>query len=317
MQHKVSGGAGGNGAPLATNGSAGSNGKLSDYGNFGKTYGGGGGGGGGGDANPQDKMSKAGTGGRGGTGVGGESTGGKGGNATAAAGAGGGGSFILVASGGVTFSGTGEYGTGQGAVFGTFTNNGSFPDGLPGVNSYSSWEALGASDYYLDSGSGGGGAGGAGQAVGTPTHTTPTVGGVKAASAGMPMYANAGALTLTSSPNPIHEPTIQSAAQNASSNPATGSAVPGIDFGSVAQHLSTRNPLLTGWPATPLGHAPFGGSNVLPLAQLLQNSMAGWTGPSQAQLAQIAQHFGEFEHQVLETVLADLATDPFASVLQI
>lgn len=31
---------------------------------------------------------------------------------------------------------------------GAFTNDGSFPDGLPAVNSYSPWEAMGASDYY-------------------------------------------------------------------------------------------------------------------------------------------------------------------------
>lgn len=167
----------------------------------------------------------------------------------------------------------------------------------------------------MDSGAGGGGAGGAGQVVGTPTHTTPTVGGAKTASAGMPMYTNAGALTLTSSPNPIHEPTIQSAAQSVSSNLATGSAVPGIDFGSVTQLLSTLNPLLTGWPATPSHLAPFGGSNILPLAQSLQNSMAGWTGPSRAQVEQFAQQLGEFEHQMFDTVLADLSADPFALAL--
>lgn len=169
------------------------------------------------------------------------------------------------------------------------------------MNSYSSWEALGASDYYLDGGAGGGGAGGAGQVIGTPTNTTKTVGGMSATSAGTGMYTNAGALTLASNPTPINGPATQSAAQVASSNPGTGSAIPGSDFVSTAQLLSVLDPLSAGWPATPLGLASFGGPNVLPLAQSLQNSMAGWTGPSQTQLEQLAQQLGEFEHQVLDT----------------
>ncbi len=39
----------------------------------------------------------------------------------------------------------------------------------------------------------------------------------------------------------------------------------------------------------PSAPALIGGTNILPLAQLLQNSMAGWTGPSQTQLEQFAQ----------------------------
>jgi hypothetical protein len=95
---------------------------------------------------------------------------------------GGGGAFILVASGGVTFSGTGYLGDGQGAVYGTFTNTGTFPDGLPATLSYSAWKALLPTDYFLNGGGGGGG--GMGQLLYPPTVTGvtpnsgPTSGGI-------------------------------------------------------------------------------------------------------------------------------------------
>ncbi len=66
------------------------------------------------------------------------------------------------------FSGTGYEGSGVGVVYGSFTNDGSFPDGLPGTNSYSDWEDLSADDYYLYGGGGGGGAGGDGQIAAIP-----------------------------------------------------------------------------------------------------------------------------------------------------
>ncbi len=109
--------------------------------------------------------------------------GGNRGNFLAAAGAGGGGGLILVASGGVTFSGTGELGNGQGAVFGAFTNLGTFPDGAPEAESYASWLNLGPSDYFLSGGGGGGGDGGYGQLLYAPDVTGilpqsgPTAGG--------------------------------------------------------------------------------------------------------------------------------------------
>jgi hypothetical protein len=71
----------------------------------------------------------------------------------------------------VNFSGTGELGDGEGAVFGSFTNTGSFPDGTPSTNTYSTWDSLGLSDYYIGGGSGGGGAGGDGQTSYQPTVT--------------------------------------------------------------------------------------------------------------------------------------------------
>lgn len=176
-----SGGKGGNGGALATVGGTGGNGVAKKE-NCLTTLGGGGGGGGGGDADEQNKKPAKG-GGPGGFGAGGKATDGKGGNPQAVAGAGGGGAFILVASQGITFSGTGEMGTGQWAVLGSFTNTGSFPDGLPSVNSYATWQSVTTCDYNLEGGAGGGGAGGDGQVPNLPTvisvspNSGPTSGG--------------------------------------------------------------------------------------------------------------------------------------------
>ncbi len=137
------------------------------------TYGGGGGGGGGADG----KCGGAsGRGGRGGGSGGGNATGGSAGNppsppSTSWGGSGGGGAILLIASDGVTFSGTEARGDGGAAVYGSFTNTGSFPDGLPAVYSYSDWDALTASDYFLIGGGGGAGAGGDGQEQDPPTVT--------------------------------------------------------------------------------------------------------------------------------------------------
>ena len=60
--------------------------------------------------------------------------GGEQGNYLAADGDGGGGAFVLVASGGVVFSGTGDLGDGTGAVYGDFTNTGSSPTVVQGFN---------------------------------------------------------------------------------------------------------------------------------------------------------------------------------------
>jgi len=91
--------------------------------------GGGGGRGGGGDA--QFANQNPGCGGSAGSGGRGGATGGGTGNRAQSAGAGGGGAFILAASNGIFFSGMGVLDDGEGAVYGTFTNSGSFPDGLP------------------------------------------------------------------------------------------------------------------------------------------------------------------------------------------
>jgi hypothetical protein len=99
------------------------------------------------------------------TGGGGAGDGGNNGGYLTAAGGGGGGAFILAASGGVTFTGLGDEGSGTGSIFGSFTNSGSFPDGDPGTNSYSSWDGMSAGDYFLSAGAGGGGVGGDGQIV--------------------------------------------------------------------------------------------------------------------------------------------------------
>lgn len=219
---------------------------------------------------------------------------------------------MFVASNGVTLTGQMTRGDGDAVVYGNLlSGTGNFVDGAPNIDTYADWESLTAADYYLAGGAGGGGGGGAGQAIATATNTTPTVGGVKPPSPGAGMYTNTGALTLTSSPIPIPENAVQSAAQAASSSPAIGIAIPGMDFVHMAQLLSALNPLLASWPAMPASLASFGGPNILPLAQLLENSMAGWMGPSRAQLEQFAQNWGEFEHQVF----ADLTTDPFALTL--
>jgi len=76
---------------------------------------------------------------------------------------GGGGAFMIIAPDGVYFSGTGMLGDGGGVVFGTLTNTGSFPDGSPEVDSYSTWSSASIDSYWISGGSGGGGAGGDGQ----------------------------------------------------------------------------------------------------------------------------------------------------------
>jgi hypothetical protein len=69
----------------------------------------------------------------------------------------------LVASGGVSFSGTAYRGNGQAAVFGSFTYSGDFREGIPAVYSYSIWKESRPAQFFLFGGTGGGGAGGNGQ----------------------------------------------------------------------------------------------------------------------------------------------------------
>jgi len=307
-----SGGNGGNGS--GTYGQAGDNGGDAPKSN---TYtdpaGGGGGGGGGADAEPGKKGAKPGGSSTGGKGAVGGSVGGQPGTYVAAEGAGGGGAMMFVASNGVTLTGQVTRGDGSAVVYGNLlSGTGNFTDGVPNIDTYADWESLSASDYYLGGGGGGGGGGGAGQVIGTPTHTTKTVGGLSATSPGTGMYTNAGALTLTSSPLPNNQSAIPSPAQVASSYPSGGPVVTGTDL---SQLLSILGSPSAGWPSMPTIPISNGSVNTSSSAQLLASNMAGWPGMSLAQKEQIVPHSDELEHQVLDAVLADLAADPLASVL--
>src|SRR5262249_41211448 len=79
-----------------------------------------------------------------------------------AQGEGGGGAFILAAPQ-IVFSGTGSLGSGSGALYGSLTNNVSFPDGSPAMNSFADWQALSIDDHDIPPRAGGGGGGGDGQ----------------------------------------------------------------------------------------------------------------------------------------------------------
>ncbi len=307
-----SGGDGGDGGLLATTGEDGMNGTYQGYEgipNKKPTVGGGGGGGGGGDADvPNKKPAKG--GGFGGTGAGGGETDGQGGNARVTSGGGGGGAFMLVASQGVTFSGTGEYGTGQGAVFGTFANTGSFPDGLPSVNSYATWTSLTAGDYYVGGGAGGGGAGGAGMGPQTATFTTASAPSI--ASPGGGIYTNGGALTLTPSGPLSNQAVANSAIQQGLSVTGVLPGVFGTDLIRISQFLTEANAGAAVLGTTAVFSQPTGVGNLPTLAQLLGSNMAGSNlGPLGGSLLNNAK----FQHQSLDAVYADGMDGPLSSVL--
>jgi hypothetical protein len=53
----------------------------------------------------------------------------------------------------------------------------------------------------------------------------------------------------------------------------------------------------------------------LPFVQFLGSNMAGWVSTSQAQLEELVLHLDGLEHQVLDTVITDLAADQLTSTL--
>lgn len=201
-----------------------------------------------------------------------------------AAGGGGGGAVILVASSGVVFSGTGYLGNGSGAIYGAFTNNGSFPDGTPAVNSYSSFDSANAS---VIGGGGGGGEGGAGQA--------PQAGG-NGPSLSPPVSGHVRPGTVTVVPN--------------GSNPA-GGTLPGANPGSTVHATATSKPNTPppfipagGWsgggtfrpsvPAAGPSHPALASGQGAPSVLLLENSSAGWPRHAQSGVESLSSLFTTF-----------------------
>jgi hypothetical protein len=215
---------------------------------------------------------------------------------------------MLVASNGVNFSGTGEIGDGGGAVYGAFNNTGAFPDGLPGVNSYASWESLTASDYYLIGGAGGGGAGADGQ--GTSTSATSSTSRLQVTTAGVGLYSNGGTLTLPISTLPNNPAINHSETGGDSGNPGAGPAIPSANLVRMAQLPPALNLPSTGLENTPLPLASIGGAKTSPLAPLLGSNMAGWAVTGQGQKMQSLLSSVKSETQALDAVFTDLAGNP-------
>lgn len=178
------GGYGGNydGEYSGGDGGAGSGtyGKAGEDGDDAEALGGGGGGGGGGaDADPGKKGATPGGPSQGGDGDAGGAEGGQPGSYVKPKGAGGGGAMAFVAPSGITLTGQMIRGDGDAVVYGTLLSSTSyFVDGAPAIDTYAEWEALTASNYYLDAGGGGGGDGAAGQLTYVPSITgiSPTSG---------------------------------------------------------------------------------------------------------------------------------------------
>jgi hypothetical protein len=187
------------------------------------------------------------------------------------------------------------------------SSTGNFVDGAPNIDTYSDWQALSASGYYLDGGAGGGGDGGGGQGI-TPTFTTAAARHI--ASPGGGIYANSGSLTLTPSNQAIGNSAIPQ-------GQATTSNLPGL-FGAdlipnsqLLMDGNANSAILESAPTTP---GPTGTGNIPAPVQLLGSNMAGVNPTS---LGESLLNHARFQHQPLDAIFVEGMDHPLSSVLDL